>query len=109
MSETAQRIHQEYSKAYCGHDPELIEDDVFRLVLPLSEKTSEETPVETSEKTSEKILAAVRKNRVVTIAELAHSIGVTPRSIERNIKNLQQKGRLRRVGPDKGCHWEVLP
>ncbi len=61
-----------------------------------------------SEKTSEKILHLVAKNQLITIAELAQAIGVTPRSIERNIKNLQTQGRLKRVGPDKGGRWDII-
>ena len=67
-----------------------------------------EASVETSEKTSEKILKAIRQNKFITIAELAAILGVTPRSIERNLQRLQNKDSLRRVGPDKGGHWEVL-
>jgi ATP-dependent DNA helicase RecG len=28
--------------------------------------------------------------------------------VERNIKKLQEKGLLKRVGPDKGGRWEVI-
>ncbi|MCK5146743.1 winged helix-turn-helix transcriptional regulator, partial [bacterium] len=61
-----------------------------------------------SVKTSVKILTAMQKKSSVTIPELADLIGVTERSIERNIRKLQDDSRLRRVGPDKGGHWEVL-
>ncbi len=61
----------------------------------------------TSEKTSEKILRMVRANPDVTIGELAAKIGVTTRSVERNIGKLQTAGLLRRVGPAKGGYWEV--
>lgn len=59
-------------------------------------------------KTSEKIMAALRTNNGLTIAELARSIGVTTRSIERNLQKLQDKGRLRRVGSDRGGRWEIV-
>ncbi len=62
----------------------------------------------TSGKTSGKILAALTQDGNLTIPELAALIGVTERSIERNIKNLQEQGLLRRIGPAKGGHWEVL-
>jgi predicted HTH transcriptional regulator len=32
---------------------------------------------------------------------------LSSRSIERNIRKLQEQGRLRRIGPAKGGHWEV--
>jgi predicted HTH transcriptional regulator len=61
-----------------------------------------------SEKMSEKILGQVADQPTITIAELAESIGVTTRTIERNLKILQNLGRLHRIGPAKGGHWEVL-
>ncbi|WP_261598082.1 HTH domain-containing protein [Methanoculleus formosensis] len=44
----------------------------------------------------------------VTIAELARSVGVTDRAIKKQIEKLKQQGRLRRIGPARGGHWEVL-
>ena len=61
-----------------------------------------------SVKMSEKIVVALRENGALTISEIAQRLGVTTRTIERNLKKLQEQGRLRRVGPDKGGHWEVL-
>ncbi len=72
-----------------------------------SEKMSEKT-AKSSEKTSEKILAAISHDGSLTIPALSTLIGVTERSIERNIRELQHEGRLRRIGPAKGGHWEVL-
>jgi ATP-dependent DNA helicase RecG len=60
-----------------------------------------------SGKTSGKILAALKEKGYLTIPDLASMIGVTERSIERNIKKLQEQNRLRRIGPAKGGHWEV--
>lgn len=111
-----------YCRTYCGHDPELIEGDVFSLRLALSEavsptsvtglaemsgKTSGKTE-RTSGKTSGRILEILRQDSSITIPELAARLDVTERSIERNIHNLRESGHLRRVGPAKGGHWEVL-
>lgn len=38
---------------------------------------------------------------------MADVIGIDIRNIHRNIKKLQEQGVLRRVGPDKGGHWEI--
>jgi Fic family protein len=61
-----------------------------------------------SVKTSGKILALLRDNPLLTIPELALSIGVTKRSIERNLKKLQAENRLSRIGPAKSGHWKVI-
>ena len=63
---------------------------------------------ETLLKTPGKILALIRDNPLLTIPELAHSIGVTERSIERNLKKLQDENCLSRIGPAKGGHWKVI-
>ena len=114
-----------YCRYYGGQHPTLIENDIFRFSLPTPDlkqvpedsagvrvisavDTSVQVTEKTSEKTSEKIIAEMRQNPEVTIAELSTLVGVTGRSIERNIQTLQNKGRVRRVGPDKGGHWEVL-
>jgi DeoR/GlpR family transcriptional regulator of sugar metabolism len=58
-------------------------------------------------KTSGKILDALKQDEHLTIPELAALIGMTERSIERNIKKLQAPSRLRRIGPAKGGPWEI--
>jgi predicted HTH transcriptional regulator len=34
-------------------------------------------------------------------------LGITERSVERNLNKLQQEELLKRIGPAKGGHWEV--
>jgi len=63
---------------------------------------------ESSGKTSGKILKAIHSNGMITIPELSIVIGVTERSIERNIHNLQRTRRLRRIGPAKGGYWQII-
>ncbi|MBN1461337.1 MAG: winged helix-turn-helix transcriptional regulator, partial [Armatimonadetes bacterium] len=72
-----------------------------------SEKASEKMSEKASKKTSGRILSVLTKHPRATIADLAGVIGVSDRTIERNLKRLQEQGLLRRVGPDKGGHWEV--
>lgn len=74
-----------------------------------SEKTSEkiDSSKKTSEKTSGKIITQIYQNYHITIQELAVIIGVTERSIERNIQKLRQSGQLKRIGGRKGGHWLV--
>ncbi|MDD3990901.1 MAG: putative DNA binding domain-containing protein [Desulfobacteraceae bacterium] len=59
-------------------------------------------------KTSGKILEACKKRPSVTIPELAELIGITERSVQRNIQNLQKDGLLQRIGGRKEGHWEVM-
>lgn len=66
-----------------------------------------ETPQKTSQKTPQKILELIEGNPQITTHDMADVIGIDIRNIHRNIKKLQEQGVLRRVGPDKGGHWEI--
>jgi len=54
------------------------------------------------------ILQAVRQNKFITQKRLADWIGMTPKNVRNNMASLKAKGLLRRVGPTKGGHWQVL-
>jgi len=104
-----------YGKTYGSTGPQLIEGDEFQMIISVPEFEEEDagqgsptTPEKTSGKTSGKILKIVGENGQVTIPELAETIGVTERSIERAIQKLQTQGLLRRIGPAKGGRWEVV-
>ncbi len=61
-----------------------------------------------SQKSSQKILELIAEDSSITTQQIAETIGVSRRAIAKQVKLLQDKGRLRRIGPDKGGHWEVL-
>jgi len=75
----------------------------------IKEKTMEETMEKSMEKTSEKILEYIEKNNSITISELAKMIGVTDRTIERQLYKLQKEDKIERIGSDKSGHWRTLP
>jgi ATP-dependent DNA helicase RecG len=59
-------------------------------------------------KVSGMILDACRETPSITIPEMAEKIGITERSVQRNIQKLQAEGFLRRVGGRKEGRWEVI-
>lgn len=67
-----------------------------------------ETRVITRVNTRVKILAEIRANDLVTREELARSLNITVKGIDWQVAKLKREGVLKRVGPDKGGHWEVL-
>ena len=56
----------------------------------------------------QKIIEAIKENPCIKQAELAESIGITPKSIKSNMKKLQVEGIIRRVGANKNGYWEVI-
>lgn len=52
-------------------------------------------------KTTDKVILLIEENKEITISEMAKILEKTPRSIERAIQSLKQKGKIKRVGSDK--------
>jgi len=55
-----------------------------------------------------KIITEIRKNQYITQKELSKIVGINEKNIRNNIKKLKDLGIIKRVGPDKGGHWEVI-
>ena len=95
-------------------------DNFIRITFPVSGQVDHASATESGtenelrgveksvEKSVEKIIRVMKENPQITVKELTGLVGLSRRGVEKNIKNLQEKGLLRRVGPDKGGHWEVI-
>ena len=55
-----------------------------------------------------KIFNLISQDKNITYVELANKLNITEKSVYKNIKKLKKKRLLKRVGPDKGGHWEVI-
>jgi len=72
-----------------------------------AEKGSLKSSQKGSQKSSQKIIELMRNDPKITVANLALHIGITERAIKKQIGKLKAKGRIRRIGPDKGGSWRV--
>ena len=73
-----------------------------------SEKTLGKTPVKTLGKTPVKIMELLMADPKLSIPELARVLSKSESAVERAARKLRETGHLRRIGPDKGGHWEVV-
>lgn len=69
---------------------------------------SGQMPVKMSGKIAEAILQALCMAPTLTIPQLAEQTGSSTRTVERQLKLLQQQGLITRIGPKKTGHWHVL-
>jgi ATP-dependent DNA helicase RecG len=69
--------------------------------------TPQKSSLKSSQKSSQKILLLIKENSSITIEELSNHIGISDRAVKKHLASLKKKGLLRRIGPDKGGHWEV--
>lgn len=123
-----------YSKYYSGKEPEFMEGDVFRIMVPLDDeysydynlldsnvhnitfvserkqiyRASEKNIGEKLNHTQREILNLLLENCKLTADEMASSIGISRRNIEANIRKLKDYGILYRHGSPKKGYWEVV-
>lgn len=65
------------------------------------------TPMETPMKTPMNILSVLAEHPSMTLPEVANNIGKSHSAVHRACAKLIAQGLLKRIGPDKGGHWEV--
>lgn len=82
--------------------------------IPVHEGCTEssETPAKSSgtlPRTAKKILELIRQDTTITVSEIAMSLGMSTRGVEKNLRMLRESGIIRRAGsPTFGGNWEVL-
>jgi predicted HTH transcriptional regulator len=55
----------------------------------------------------EKIVRLIHRDSHISKKKMAEIIGISTTAVGKNIDTLKKKGILKRVGPDKGGHWEI--
>jgi len=94
-----------YTKIYSGGEPELIEGDIFKTIIPLTGITS---PNGDDTDNAEKIINLLTAEPDATHARIAEYTGLSPRTVAREISALRNSGIIQRIGSNKSGHWEIL-
>lgn len=81
----------------------------MRWLTELVPTGSVESSVESSGETGARVLSLLSQSPALTVPNIAQRLGVSTRAVEKQLAKLKAQQRLRRVGPNKGGHWEVLP
>ncbi|MBQ3687410.1 MAG: HTH domain-containing protein, partial [Treponema sp.] len=50
----------------------------------------------------------MRKDSMITAVEIASALKLSKRAVDKQIQKLRETNKIRRVGPDKGGHWEII-
>ncbi len=109
-------VHRQSSPSVPGRHPKVSAKTPLKTPVKDEQpgKTLEKTPVKseetgkTPEKTPEKIIGLLSSAPTLSMQEIAAALSKSESAVERAIRKLRDNGRLRRIGPDKGGHWEVL-
>ena len=114
-----------YVKIYSGQLPELIDGDVFRIIVPIDDSYSFDASADKPQinhvdfgiifginfginETQQKITALMAANPEITAGQIAESIGITKRQIELSISKLKALGIIKRKGARKNGLWIVI-
>ena len=105
-----------YTKFYSGQEPELVEGDIFRIIVPLDDNysfdyaigngTNAKTSVKLT-KNEQKLLSMIQSNPGITQFQLADQIGISVGGVRYLIRNLKKKGVLNRCGSNRKGSWEL--
>jgi len=108
MGTGIRRIQKMMSDA--GMPPVIYRWDNFVTAVFLleSKKESGKMSGKTSGKTSGKIIDIISDNPNITIPEISEMLGITERSVQRNMHNLQKDGKIKRIGSRKTGYWQII-
>jgi ATP-dependent DNA helicase RecG len=100
-------------KVHYGMEPIVSNSiDFYKIEFPLKKEeivkeTTYKEPV-TGDKTREKIISLIKENPEITTNEMVEKLNISVKGVEWQIKNLKDKGILKRIGPDKGGYWKII-
>ncbi|HLP44865.1 MAG TPA: HTH domain-containing protein, partial [Candidatus Kapabacteria bacterium] len=100
------------------YDPSifLFTENFFRITFMYGEEISQleedsglvDGLVDGLVETQRRLLQILKVHPFSSKQELAEQLKISTTAIDKNIKALKGKGLLRRIGHDKGGHWEVV-
>ena len=97
---------------YSGTIPEILEDDIFKIIVPLNNNYSFDANTKKESETKihlsvnqEKILQEIKNDSSVTAKILSEKIGISERKIQDNLKFLKEKNLISRIGGNKNGKW----
>lgn len=106
-----------YSKFYSGKDPEFIEGDIFRIIVPLNDRNMEEditqsptqltqSPTKSSERNVEQeIIRLIRQEPTLSQKQMAERLCLNQNTLKYYIKKMKEKHIIERVGSSRKGKW----
>ena len=111
-----------YSKFYSGNDPEFIEGDIFKIIVPLDEGNREEHTTQSVTQTTQSvtqttqskendpeknIMELIEQNPFLSQKQMAEKLNLNKNTLKYYIKKMKEKGVIERVGTNRKGKWIV--
>ena len=105
-----------YTPLYAnGKEPIIEEQDVYRIeipyvptLLPTTDESGKKTGKKTGKELEDVIKEAIRKDSSITIQEFQKLTGLSKNGTWNVLNRMKEQNKIKRIGPDKGGHWEVV-
>ena len=113
LEEGSEKAEESTQKMVNNEDVKLVETPENLVEMPKKlaeniEKLVEEVLVGKSRQRRLDILKAIAENPNVSAKQLAEQLGISITAVQNHLDYLKNNNLIRRVGPDKGGHWEVV-
>ena len=120
LEEGSEKAEESTQKMVTNEDVKLLEDNENLVENPEILVENQEKLAENIEKLVEgmsvgksrqrrlDILKTIAKNPNVSARQLAGQFGISITAVQNHLDHLKNNNLIRRVGPDKGGHWEVV-
>lgn len=108
-----------YSKFYSGKDPEFIEGDIFRIIVPLNDRNMDkditqsptqltQSPTQSSGRNVEKeIIRLIKQEPALSQKQMAERLCLNQNTLKYYIKKMKEKHIIERVGSSRKGKWVV--
>ena len=100
-----------YTKLYSGGEPELIEGDIFKTIIPLvsaSEKQAKNKRIKQANKTSgikSDIIECLEIHGRITVAQLADVFDLSEGRVRAILLEMRKEGAIKKVGKTKSSYY----
>lgn len=54
------------------------------------------------------LLDVIKKSPMISIKDMADNLKINVSAVQKHVEKLKSKGLLKRIGSDKGGHWEII-
>ena len=104
------KVSQSYTKENGGKTGGKVGGDVVENVTgkDLNDVEKPSDVVEKKKNVVENILVSISEKSNISTKELAAMFSLSERQVQRIMTKLKEQRVIRRIGPDKGGHWEII-
>ena len=96
------------SQSYINENGGKIGGNVVENIVENIAENIVDSIVEKLSMTRAKIVRIIWKNPNATAQSISKEINIASRNVQEHLRKLQEQGVIRRIGPDKGGHWEII-